>query len=148
MKYRHKMKLQEAAKVKGQKRRVADCSERPQYTDEEEAKLVDYDYGCLLDMIYYKLESMSNFFYSKHTHCANAKKHAKQMEVAMRLISITQGKDAFFDDDEDAPYVNTKNHKRYEKRFYSCHLLRKEKAWHVCFAILKTGCATGGIKSR
>ena len=47
MKYRHKMKLQEAAKVKGQKRRVADCSERPQYTDEEVAKLADYDYGYL-----------------------------------------------------------------------------------------------------
>ena len=76
------MKLQEAAKVKGQKRRVADCSERPQYTDEEVAKLVDYDYGYLLDMIYYKLESMRDFFLSKHTHCADAKKFAKQMEVA------------------------------------------------------------------
>ena len=73
MKYRHKMKLQEAAKVKGQKRRVADCSEQPHYTNEEIAKLVDYDYDYLLDMIYYKLESMSNFFYSKHTHCADAK---------------------------------------------------------------------------
>ena len=30
------MKLQEAAKVKGQKRRVADRSEKPQYTDEED----------------------------------------------------------------------------------------------------------------
>ena len=79
MKYRHKMKLQEAAKVKGQKRRVADRSEKPQYTDEEVAKLVDYDYGCLLDMIYYKLESMRDFFLSKHTHCADAKKFAKQM---------------------------------------------------------------------
>ena len=88
MKYRHKMKLQEAAKVKGQKRRVADRSEKPQYTDEEVAKLVDYDYGYLLDMIYYKLESMRDFFLSKHTHCADAKKYAKQMEVAMRLISI------------------------------------------------------------
>ena len=105
MKYRHKMRLQEAAKVKGQKRRVADCSERPNYTNEEIAKLVDYDYDYLLDVIYYKLESMSNFFYSKHTHCADAKKNAKQMEVAMRLIRIAQGKDAFFDDDEDAPYV-------------------------------------------
>ena len=77
MKYRHKMKLQEAAKVKGQKRRVADRSEKPQYTDEEVAKLVDYDYGCLLDMIYYKLESMRDFFLSKHTHCkANGSGHA------------------------------------------------------------------------
>ena len=73
------MKLQEAAKVKGQKRRVADRSEKPQYTDEEVAKLVDYDYGYLLDMIYYKLESMRDFFLSKHTHCADAKKFAKQM---------------------------------------------------------------------
>ena len=128
MKYRHKMKLQEAAKVKGQKRRVADCSERPQYTDEEVAKLVDYDYGCLLDMIYYKLESMRAFFLSKHTHCADAKKYAKQMEVAMRLISITQGKDAFFDDDEDAPYVNTRNYKRYEKRFYSLLFAAQRKS--------------------
>jgi hypothetical protein len=132
------MKLQEAAKVKGQKRRVADCSERPQYTDEEVAKLVDYDYGCLLDMIYYKLESMRDFFMSKHAHCVDAKKYAKQMEVAMRLISIAQGKDAFFDDDEDAPYVNTKNYKRYEKQFYSCHSLRKEKAWRVLFRYLES----------
>ena len=33
MKYRYKMKLQEATKVKNQKRRVADCSERPNYTE-------------------------------------------------------------------------------------------------------------------
>jgi len=101
------------------------------------AKLVDYDYGYLLDMIYYKLESMRDFFLGKHTHCADAKKFAKQMEVAMRLISIAQGKDAFFDDDEDAPYVNTKNYKRYEKQFYSCYWLRKEKAWHVLFLYLE-----------
>lgn len=77
MKYRHKMKLQETAKVKGQKRRVANRSERPQYADEEMAKLIDYDYGCLLDMIYYKLESMRDFFLSKHTHGADAKKKCK-----------------------------------------------------------------------
>ncbi len=29
MKYRHKIKLQEAAKVKGEKRRVADCLNKP-----------------------------------------------------------------------------------------------------------------------
>ena len=74
---------------------------------------------------------------SKHTHGADAKKNAKQMEVAMRLISIAQGKDAFFDDDEDAPYVNTRNYKRYEKQFYSCCSLRKEKAWHVLFRYLE-----------
>ena len=59
------------------------------------------------------------------------------MEVAMRLISIAQGKDAFLDDDKDAPYVNTKNYKRYEKQFYSCFWLRKEKAWHVLFRYLE-----------
>ena len=137
MKYRHKMKLQEATKVKNQKRRVADCSEQPNYTDEEVAKLLDYDYGFLLDMIYYKLEQMQNFFMSKHVHSTCAKQSAKQMGVAMRLISIAQGKDAFFDDDENAPYVNTKNYKRYEKRFYSCFSLRKEKAWHVLFMYLE-----------
>ena len=137
MKYRHKMKLQEATKVKNQKRRVADCSERPNYTDEEVAKLLDYDYDFLLDTIYYKLEQMQNFFMSKHVHTGGAKQHAKQMGVAMRLINIAQGKDAFFDDDENAPYVNTKNYKRYEKRFYSCFSLRKEKAWHVLFMYLE-----------
>jgi len=138
MKYRHKMKLQESAKVKGQKRRVADCSERPQYTNEEIAKLTDYDYDYLLDVIYYKIDSMRNFFLGKHTHCANAKKHAKQMEVAMRLISIAQGKEAFLDDDEDAPYVNTRNYKRYVKQFYSGFWLRKEKAWHILFRYLES----------
>lgn len=54
MKYRHKMKSQEATKVKNQKRRVADCSERPNYTDEEIAKLNNFSYCYLLDMIYYK----------------------------------------------------------------------------------------------
>lgn len=137
MKYRHKMKLQEATKVKNQKRRVANCSERPNYTDEEIAKLSDYDYGFLLDMIYYKLEQMQTFFMSKNVHIVNAKRYAKQMGVAMCLINIAQGKDAFFDDDENAPYVNTKNYKRYEKRFYSCFSLRKEKAWHVLFLFLE-----------
>lgn len=116
---------------------MADSSERLRYTDEEIAKLVDYDYDYLLDMIYYKLDSMRDFFMSKHTHCAYAKKNARQMEVAMRLISIAQGKDAFLDDDKDAPYVNTKNYKRYEKQFYSRFSLRKEKAWHVLFSYLE-----------
>ena len=71
MKYRLK---QQTAKVKGQKRRVADRTEQPDYSDAELAKLVNYDYGCLLDMIYYKLENMRDFFMSKHTHCADAKK--------------------------------------------------------------------------
>ena len=35
------------------------------------------------------------------------------------------------------PYVNTRNYKRYEKQFYSCHSLRKEKAWHVLFMYLE-----------
>ena len=50
MKYRLKVK-QKTEKVKNQKRRVADCSIKPIYTVEEVAKLVDYDYGYLLDMI-------------------------------------------------------------------------------------------------
>ena len=136
MKYRHKMKLQEATKVKNQKRRVANCSERPNYTAEKVAKLLDYDYDFLLDMIYYKLKQMQTFFMSKHVHTDGAKQYAKQMGVAMHLINIAQGKDAFFDD-ENAPYVNTKNYKRFEKRFYSCYSLRKEKAWHVLFMYLE-----------
>ena len=135
MKYRHKMKLQEATKVKNQKRRVADCSEQPNYTDEEVAKLLDYDYGFLLDLIYYKLEQMQTFFMSKHTHTIGAKQYAKQMGVAMRLIEIINGR-GYFDQDEE-PYVNTKNYKRFEKRFYSCFSLRKEKAWHVLFMYLE-----------
>ena len=138
MKYRHKVKLQEATKVKNQKRRVADCSVRPHYTDEEVAQLSNFSYCYLLDMIYYKLEQMQTFFMSKDAHIANAKRYAKQMGVAMRLITIARGKEEFiFDDDENAPYVNTKNYKRYEKRFYSCFSLRKEKAWHVLFMYLE-----------
>ena len=136
MKYRHKVK-QQPTKVKNQKRRVADCSERPRYTEEEVAKLVDYDYGYLLQMIYYKLDSMRNFFLSNHTHGAYAKRYAKQMEVAMRLINIANGREAFFDDDENAPYVNTNNYKRYEKHLYSNYSLRKAKAWHVLFLYLE-----------
>ena len=135
MKYRHKMKLQEATKVKNQKRRVADCSERPNYTDEEVAKLNNFSYCYLLDMIYYKLEQMQDFFMSKNVHIVNAKRYAKQMGVAMRLIEIANGRGYF--DQEEEPYVNTKNYKRYEKRFYSCFSLRKEKAWHVLFMYLE-----------
>ena len=137
MKYRHKMKLQEATKVKNQKRRVADCSERPNYTDEEVAKLLDYDYDFLLDMIYYKLDQMQNFFMSKDAHIANAKRYAKQMGVAMRLITIARGKEEFIFDDENAPYINTKNYKRYGNYFFSIHSLRKAKAWHVLFLYLE-----------
>ena len=92
MKYRCKVK-QKAVKVKGQKRRVVEQPEcKKEYTDEEIAQMTDYDYGYLLDMMYYKFECMVAFFYSKHTHIAGAKKVAKQIEVAMRLINIIQGR--------------------------------------------------------
>ncbi len=135
MKYRHKMKSQEATKVKNQKRRVADCSERPNYTDEEIAKLNNFSYCYLLDMIYYKLEQMQNFFMSKNVHIANAKRYAKQMGVAMRLIEIVNGRG--YSELDEEPYVNMKNYKRFEKCFYSCYSLRKEKAWHVLFMYLE-----------
>lgn len=136
MKYRLKVK-QKTEKVKNQKRRVADCSIKPIYTDEEVAKLVDYDYGHLLDMIYYKLDSMRNFFLSKQTYGANAKQKAKQMLVAMNLIDIINGRNVHLDDDEDAPYVNNRNYKRFEKEYYSDYSLRKEKAWHLLFLYLE-----------
>ena len=136
MKYRLKIK-QKTEKVKNQKRRVADCSIKPIYTDEEVAKLVDYDYGYLLDMIYYKLDSMRNFFLSKQTYGANAKQYAKQMLVAMNLIDIINGRNVHLDDDEDAPYVNNRNYKRFEKEYYSDYSLRKEKAWHLLFLYLE-----------
>ncbi len=135
MKYRHKIKLQEAAKVKGQKRRVADRSERPQYTDEEVAKLVDYDYHHLLDMVYYKLDRMQNYFLSNQAHTASAKKKAKQMAVAMKLIDIVNGRD-YFDRDEE-PYINMNNFSRFGD-FHSPFTLRKEKAWHVLFRYLES----------
>ena len=73
MKYREKEK-QKAVKVKGQKRRVVEQPEcKKEYTDEEIAQMTDYDYGYLLDMMYYKFERMVAFFNSKHTHIAGAK---------------------------------------------------------------------------
>lgn len=134
MKYRMKQK-QQTSKVKGQKRRVADCSERPVYSNEEVAKLVDYDYGFLLDTIYYKLDSMRNYFLGKKTYGANAKTYAKQMAVAMRLIDIVNGR-GFFDQDEE-PYVNMNNASRFGK-YHSTFTLRKEKAWHVLFQYLES----------
>ena len=132
------MKLQEATKVKNQKRKVADCSVRPHYTDEEVAKLSNFSYCSLLDMIYFKLEQMHDFFMSKNAHIVNAKRYAKQMGVAMRLITIARGKEEFiYDDDENAPYVNTKNYERYGDFFFSVHSLRKAKAWHVLFLYLE-----------
>ena len=136
MKYRLKVK-QKTEKVKNQKRRVADCSIKPIYTVEEVAKLVDYDYGYLLDMIYYKLDSMRNFFLSKQTHTVNAKQKAKQMLVAMNLIDIINGRNLYFDNEENAPYVNTRNYRRFEKQYYSDYSLRKEKAWHLLFLYLE-----------
>lgn len=99
MKYH--LKVRQTEKVKNQKRRVADCSEFPEYTNEEIAKLVDYDYGHLLDVIYYKLDSMRNFFLSKKTYGANAKHNAKEMSVAMRLIDIINGRECYWDDEEN-----------------------------------------------
>ena len=61
MKYREKGK-QKAVKVKGQKRRVVEQPEwKTKYTDEEIAQMTDYDYGYLLDMMYYKFERMVVF---------------------------------------------------------------------------------------
>lgn len=64
MKYKVKLK-QKAVKVKGQKRRVVEQPEwKTKYTDEEIAQMTDYDYGYLLDMMYYKFERMVAFFNS------------------------------------------------------------------------------------
>ena len=41
------------------------------------------------------------------------------------------------DDDENAPYVNTKNYERYGNLFFSVQSLRKAKAWHVLFIYLE-----------
>ena len=136
MKYKEKAK-QKAVKVKGQKRRVFEQSEHPKdYTDEEIAQMTDYDYGYLLDMMYYKFERMVAFFKSKYTHIAGAKKVAKQIEVAMRLINIIQGR-SYTDDYENLEkIVNERNRKRFS-HYYDPYSLRQEKAWHVFFLYLE-----------
>ena len=135
MKYRLKMK-QKAVKVKGQKRRVVEQSESPkEYTDEEIASMVDYDYDYLLDTMYYKMERMVAFFNSKHTHIAGAKKVAKQIEVALRLLNIIRGKSVTYDEKELEKIVNTRNESRFKG--YTLYGLRKEKAWHVFFLYLE-----------
>ena len=108
MKYRYKFKQQQkTTKVKGQKRRVAEhCNFSTKYTEEEVAAMTDYDYGYLLDMMYYKLERMNVFFNSKYTHLVNAKKVAKQIEVAMRLLNIIRGKSVELDEEELEKIVN------------------------------------------
>ena len=137
MKYRHKVKIeQKTVKVKGQKRRVADHSPwETKYTDEEIASMVDYDYGYLLDTMYYKMERMVAFFNSKYTHIAGAKKVAKQIEVAMRLLNIIRGKSDIYDEEELEKIVNTRNESRYHG--YTLYGLRQEKAWHVFFLYLE-----------
>ena len=52
------------------------CDWSTKYTDEEVAAMTDYDYGYLLDMMYYKLERMNVFFNSKYVHIVGAKKVA------------------------------------------------------------------------
>ncbi len=138
MKYRNKEKLkQKAVKVKGQKRRVVeqpDC--KVEYTEEEVAQMADYDYGYLLDMMYYKFERMVAFFNSKHTHTKGAKKVAKQIGVAMRLINIIQGRSYTDDYDNLEKIVNQRNRKRF-RHYYDPYSLRQEKAWHVFFLYLE-----------
>ena len=135
MKYKEKEK-QKAVKVKVQERRVVELSESPkEYTDEEIAQMTDYDYGYLLDMMYYKFERMVAFFNSEHTHIAGAKKVAKQIEVAMRLINIIQGRSYTDDYDNLEKIVNQRNRKRY-RHYYELYSLRQEKAWHVFFLYL------------
>ena len=76
---------------------------------------------------------------SRDAHIANAKRYAQQMDVAMRLITIARGKEEFiYEDDENAPYVNTKNYERYGEYFFSVHSLRKAKARHVLFMYLES----------
>jgi hypothetical protein len=137
MKYRHKVKIeQKTTKIKGQKRRVAEHGPwEGKYTDEEIASMVDYDYDYLLDTIYYKMERMVAFFNSKHTHIAGAKKVAKQIEVALRLLNIIRGKSVTYDEKELEKIVNTRNKSRFKG--YTLYGLRKEKAWHVFFLYLE-----------
>ena len=135
MKYRLKMK-QKAVKVKGQKRRVVEQTPWIKYSEEEIAQMEDYDYGFLLDMMYHKFERMVAFFNSKYTHTVGAKKIAKQIEVAMRLLNIVRGKGEFYEDEELEKIVNQRNAKRY-KDIYPLHALRKDKAWHVLFLYLE-----------
>ena len=135
MKYRLKMK-QKAVKVKGQKRRVVEQTPWIKYSEEEIAQMEDYDYDFLLDMMYYKFERMVAFFNSKYTHTVGAKKIAKQIEVAMRLLNIVRGKGEFYEDEELEKIVNQRNAKRY-KDINSLHALRKAKAWHVLFLYLE-----------
>lgn len=137
MKYRHKVKMeQKTNKVKGQKRRVAEHGPwEGKYTDEEIASMVDYDYDYLLDTMYYKMERMVAFFNSKYVHIADAKKVAKQIEVAMRLLNIIRGKSVTYDEKELEKIVNTRNWRRYHTS--GLYGLRKEKAWHVFFLYLE-----------
>ena len=137
MKYRHKVKIeQKTTKIKGQKRRVAEHGPwEGKYTDEEIASMVDYDYDYLLDTMYYKMERMVTFFNSKHTHIAGAKKVAKQIEVALRLLNIIRGKSVTYDEKELEKIVNTRNKSRFKG--YTLYGLRKEKAWHVFFLYLE-----------
>lgn len=137
MKYRMKMKMQQnAVKVKGQKRRVVEQPEwKTKYSDEEIVQMTDYDYGFLLDMMYHKFKRMVAFFNSKHVHIVDAKKVAKQIEVAMRLLNIIRGINCVYDEDELEKIVNQRNLKRY--KCYSLYALRKEKAWHVFFLYLE-----------
>ena len=137
MKYRHKIKIeQKTTKVKGQKRRVVDHgSWGTKFTDEEIASMVDYDYGFLLDTMYYKMERMWAFFNSKYTHIAGAKKVARQIEVAMRLLNIIRGKSVTYDKEELEKIVNTRNASRYHSG--TLWGLRKDKAWHVFFLYLE-----------
>lgn len=138
MKYRYKIKQQQkTTKVKGQKRRVAEhCNFSTKYTEEEVAAMTDYDYGYLLDMMYYKLERMNVFFNSKYTHLVNAKKVAKQIEVAMRLLNIIRGKSVDLDEEELEKIVNQRNASRFSP-YVSLYGLREEKAWHVFFLYLE-----------
>ena len=137
MKYRLKMK-QKAVKVKGQKRRVVEQTPRVYYSDEEIAQMEDYDYGFLLDMMYHKFERMVAFFNSKYTHIVGAKKVAKQIGVAMRLLNIVRGKGEFYEDEELERIVNTRNVKRYSPDgIYTLYSLCQDKAWHVFFLYLE-----------
>ena len=138
MKYRNKVKLeQKAVKVKGQKRRVVELPEwKTKYTDEEIAQMTDFDYGSLLDMMYYKFERMVAFFNSKHPHIAGAKKVGKQIEVAMRLINIIRGRSYIDDYVELKKVVNQRNRKRFS-HYDNPYSLRQEKAWHVFFLYLE-----------
>lgn len=97
----------------------------------------DYDFEFMLNLEQFKLKRMSEYF-SKSKIDYNWEKIVKEINLCIRLIDIITERDLpgfLYNNTKKLPYINTRNHKRFNKYIYDNDFylddLRQTKAFHL-----------------